>query len=152
MELPGYCGRWGTQGGYTREPGGELGLPLEGEIFGAFGPRVFEGVGVAGGEEDEISVGSRVVFAVNIFLHVTSAHEDDLFGTVDVGRVADLARVERGGVKVDLREPGSGLAEDLAGFPFGGVLDGHGGPGEGKEGLIVIGGVGFVPGSEPKPV
>ena len=70
-----------------------LGLPLKGKIFSPLSAGILEGVGVTGGEVDEVAVGGGIVFSVDIFLDVAGAHEDDLFGTVDVRRVADFAGV-----------------------------------------------------------
>ena len=75
---------------------------MEGEIFGALCTMVFEGVGVAGGEEDEIPVACRVELSVDILLDMAGAHEDDLFGAVGVWWMADFAGVEGSGVEVDL--------------------------------------------------
>lgn len=103
-------------------------MPLQREIFTALRPRVFYGVEATGGKENEVACGRGVVLTIDIFLYMTGAHQDDLFGPVDMGRMADFAGVQRSGMHVDFREPRHGLAENLAAFAFGGVLDGDIGP------------------------
>lgn len=89
---------------------------MQGKVFTPVRALVLQGMGIAGGQEDEVTAGGGIVLAVDIHLYVTGAHQDNLFGPVDVRKVADFAGVEGGGVHVDFGEPGGGLAEDLAAF------------------------------------
>ena len=118
-------------------------LPLQGKIFTTFLARVLQGMGIARGQEDEISAGGGVVLSIDIHLYVTGAHQDNFFGPVDMRQVADFSGIEGGGMHVYFGEPGCRLAEDLAAFAFGGMLNGHGGPVE-EEGVMAEGLAGAV--------